>query len=350
MHFLYDTWLAALIEAFNDKDCDWLWHCGQWAVWFGVLCHPLMHPWYTANTFSLLLLLFYPFKTCPLFKILLSFVLVSSPASFLWDLLVEAVMWTDTGLPCLSSRWCYFKYVCHAAGPLQDVPWSEGERNVIRSPTGGLHIRTCRHSCLSSAAFSICVLFNYLMKINQNQRSSSPLQEQHYIALRFICALMCVLKMTLCHFNTTSSYMKLTYVCQTHRNTRWLLRLSHFASPPSPLEDIWKTLRAKKAFKWHTNLSASKLVSGFPRVSARCGQSNMPLHFSGCWLTTSSKQRPAHGFIKQRFPSSQLDPLWQAAASEGLASRKSCCKGSAHGSPHNDIMRRCGEWEELHRG
>ncbi len=259
MHFLYDTSLAALIGAFNDKDCDWLWHCGQWAVWFGVLCHPLMHPWYAANTFSLLLLLFYPFKTCPLFKILLSFVLVSSPASFLWDLLVEAVMWTDTGLPCLSSRWCYFEYVCHAAGPLQDVPWSEGERNVIRSPTGGLHIRTCRHSCLSSAAFSICVLFDYLMKINPSQRSSSPLQEQHYIALCFICALMCVLKMTLCHFNTTSSYMKLTYVCQTHRDTRWLLRLSHFASPPSPLEDIWKTLRAKKAFKWHTNLSASKL-------------------------------------------------------------------------------------------
>lgn len=40
--------------------------------------------------------------------------------------------------------------------------------------------------------------------------------------------------------------------------------------------------------------------------------------------------------------STQLDRFRPAAASEGPASRKSCCKGSARGLPQNDIMR-CGE-------
>lgn len=61
-------------------------------------------------------------------------------------LITKAVMWTDSGLPSPSSRWCYFQHVRHAAGPLQDVPWSEGERNVICSQTGGLHVRTRRRS------------------------------------------------------------------------------------------------------------------------------------------------------------------------------------------------------------
>lgn len=47
-----------------------------------------------------------------------------------------------SALPRLSSRRCYFQHVRHAAGPLQDVPWSEGEGNVIRSPAGGLHVWT----------------------------------------------------------------------------------------------------------------------------------------------------------------------------------------------------------------
>lgn len=48
----------------------------------------------------------------------------------------------DAALPRLSSRRCYFQHVRHAAGPLQDVPWSEGEGNVIRAPAGGLHVWT----------------------------------------------------------------------------------------------------------------------------------------------------------------------------------------------------------------
>lgn len=156
-----------------------------------------------------------------------------SPATFPRDLPDEAVMWTDTGLPCPSSRWCYFQHVCHAAGALQDVPWSEGERNVIGSQTGGLHIRTRRRLCLNSAAW--CLIGSRIFL-------SCAGMITHFI-LHISCGSVCEFKD---HFHTTNADIKPTLcVSDAEGHEMWRPCLP----PLSSWKDVWKMLCGKEKKK-----------------------------------------------------------------------------------------------------
>lgn len=54
-----------------------------------------------------------------------------------------------------SCRWCHFQYVRHVAGSLQNVSWSQRERDVIRAQAGGLHVRECTAIFILSLSPSI---------------------------------------------------------------------------------------------------------------------------------------------------------------------------------------------------
>ena len=60
----------------------------------------------------------------------------------------------------LSSRWRHIQHVRHAAGTLQDVPWSEGKRNVVNPQTSSLHLRACRPHC---CYFSLLILSHFML-------------------------------------------------------------------------------------------------------------------------------------------------------------------------------------------
>lgn len=122
---------------------------------------------------------------------------------------------------------------------------------------------------------------------------------------------------------------------------------------PVPAEHQTNVWNLKCKWKRHC-ASLPEVFLGRLSVSASSACSLRSVQHASAFLRTLTdhKQRAAAttaaggqpvALWSNVFPSLQLDSFRPAAASEEPASRKSCCKGGARGSPQNDIMRRCGE-------